>query len=664
MHAESAPAPSAPSEGLPDLTQVPPDERDRVWFNTYYQGDKVPQLTVRAVLMGGAIGMLMSVSNLYLTLKIGWAFGVAITACVLSYTIWNGLVSAGLAKTKMSILENNCMQSTASAAGYSTGGTLATAAGAMLLINHDAGRMDWFTLTCWVFLVAILGVFIAIPMKRQMINQEQLPFPSGIAAAETLKSLYAEGEAATKKASALIDALIFGGIYGLARSFGILPAEIPFVGDMLVKRLGPDGKPSETTVSLGSLQGLTFEPSVLLIAAGMIVGMKVSVSMMAGSILNYFILPNFIMALPDWQETLVGPTGETITKTFLGHYEIVRGESGSIDVVKITRWSLWLGTAMMVSSGLTSFGMSWRTVLRAFKNVGRKPNADDANMDAIEVPNSWMIMGLIPTSIGIVLLCWFSFHIAWWLGLVSIALSFVLALVASRATGETDTTPVGAMGKITQFTFALLAPKDITANLMTAGITAGAAGSSADLLTDLKSGYLLGANPKQQFIAQLSGVFFGTVSIIPAWYLLVPNEAALQKFNPPATNMWFAVAQALSNGIHVIPTSARYAIAIGALIGIILPLLESAFPKARPYLPSAMGLGLAFVVTFSNSLAFFIGAVIADRWAARDAKSAEDYIVPIASGAIAGESLAGVGYAAYSMVFVPLIAAIAAWFAS
>ena len=77
---------------------------------------------------------------------------------------------------------------------------------------------------------------------------------------------------------------------------------------------------------------------------------------------------------------------------------------------------------------------------------------------------------------------------------------YVLAIVACRATGETDTTPVGAMGKITQLTYGILAPANVVTNLMTASITAGAASSSADLLTDLKSGYLLGGNPRKQTV--------------------------------------------------------------------------------------------------------------------------------------------------------------------
>ncbi|MBM4366096.1 MAG: OPT/YSL family transporter [Deltaproteobacteria bacterium] len=612
---------------LPDLTKVAPEDRDRVWFEHYYQGDRAPQLTLRAVLMGGLLGGVMSVCNLYTTLKLGWAFGVAITACVLSYAIWNSFVASGIAKTKMSILENNCMQSTASAAGYSTGGTIATAAGAMLLITGDAERLGIVPLGIWVFFVAVLGVFLAIPMKRQMINQEQLPFPSGIAAAETLRSLYAEGQAAMVKARDLIDALIVGGFVGLGRSFAVIPESIAWGGGALNTARGPIG--------LGSL-GLSFEPSVLLIAAGAITGMRVCVSMMLGAVLNFVILVPFIAGLDDWSAP---------GKHFVGHYEAVLGEGGAIEFLKITRWSLWFGTAVLVSSGLTAFALSWKTILKAFTGARAGAGGNDAAMAAIEVPTSWMIIGLVPTTLGLMAVCWLAMGINPLLGFVSVVLSGALALVACRATGETDTTPIGAMGKITQFVYAVIAPADKTVNLMTAGITAGAAGSSADLLTDLKSGYLLGANPRQQFLAQFYGVFFGIVTVVPMWYVLVPNKEALEKFNSPATTMWYAVAEALSTGVGTIPESARWAIVVGALIGIAFPLLENLFPKARPYLPSTMGFGLAFVIPFANSLGFFLGALIASRWTGRDPKAYEEKIIPLASGAIAGESLASAGYA-------------------
>ena len=170
--------------------QGTPEEIERQWYEQVYckRGDRMPQLTWRAVLMGSVLGGFLSLTNLYIGLKAGWGFGVAITACILSYAIWTALHRARIARTPMTILENNCMQSTASSAGYSTGGTLISAFAAFILINNRSLPLP--TMLAWVFFLAVLGVTMAIPMKRQMINIEQLRFPSGIAAAETLRALH------------------------------------------------------------------------------------------------------------------------------------------------------------------------------------------------------------------------------------------------------------------------------------------------------------------------------------------------------------------------------------------------------------------------------------------------------------------------------------------
>jgi uncharacterized oligopeptide transporter (OPT) family protein len=139
-----------------------PEEMDRQWFEQCYRGDTQRQLTVRAVVMGGILGMFTAVSNLYTTLKIGWSFGVSITACVISFVVWNSICKVFSGVTRMSILENNCMQSTATAAGSSTGATLATALGALLLITGV--QEPWPVAAAFVLFTAALGVFLAIPM--------------------------------------------------------------------------------------------------------------------------------------------------------------------------------------------------------------------------------------------------------------------------------------------------------------------------------------------------------------------------------------------------------------------------------------------------------------------------------------------------------------------
>ena len=114
------------------------EEIERQWYEQVYRGhgDSMAQLTWRAVLMGSCLGAVLSLTNLYIGLKAGWGFGVAITASILSYAIWASLLKVGIARTPMTILENNCMQSTASSAGYSTGGTLISAFAAYIIVNH------------------------------------------------------------------------------------------------------------------------------------------------------------------------------------------------------------------------------------------------------------------------------------------------------------------------------------------------------------------------------------------------------------------------------------------------------------------------------------------------------------------------------------------------
>src|SRR5215471_10196748 len=158
-------APSAAAEPIHDQESLPfrgfrgtPEEIERQWYDEVYtgRGDRMAQLTWRAVLMGSALGGVLSLTNLYIGLKAGWGFGVAITACILSYAIWTALHRVGIARTPMTILENNCMQSTASSAGSSTGGTLISAFAAYMLINKTV--MSLPTLLAWVFFLAVLGV--------------------------------------------------------------------------------------------------------------------------------------------------------------------------------------------------------------------------------------------------------------------------------------------------------------------------------------------------------------------------------------------------------------------------------------------------------------------------------------------------------------------------
>ncbi|MFM9957560.1 MAG: OPT family oligopeptide transporter [Phycisphaerales bacterium] len=657
--------------GVPPLPEnATPEQKDLHWYKHVYQGDKMPQLTLRAVMMGGILGMLMAASNLYTTLAIGWAFGVAITACVMSFVIWNLFVkvSAG-GLSKMSILENNCMASTASAAGYSTGSTLATMFGALLLLREPGEGETWADIKSWeispiwavvLFTMAtgLMGVFLAIPLKRQMINHEGLRFPSGVAAAETLRSLYSESKDAMSKAYVLIAGIFFGAMVGILNTghgtLAFLDKAFDAVQSTLFNIRLPELVPA---AGFAKFHGVTppafgFESSVLLLAAGIITRMRACLSMFIGSALLYWFVGPWLLE----QDLGVTGTGwvqqgsdwvydkSAYDKNVVRNIELNAGGT----VLRFTVWSLWGGTAIMVFASLTAVAMQWKTIIRAFTGLKSEQAieqreeaiAETRAAAAVEVPGKWMLIGMIPIAIAMLFVQIVAFNISWWAGLIAIVMSFFLSLVACRATGETDTTPIGAMGKVMQLLFAVLHPGQIVPNLASAGIAANSASSSADLLTDLKSGYLLGANPRRQFLAQFFGVFFGTLAVVPVWFLMVPSREALEKFAAPGTRQWEAVARVLTKGIEFLPDSAKWAILIGACIGVAIPILEKLVPpKVRGYLPSAMGLGLSWVIPFSSAFGFFLGACIGWLWEKLHRSSSDKFSIATASGLIAGESL-------------------------
>jgi putative OPT family oligopeptide transporter len=618
-----------------DLTQVPVEQRDAVWLERVYRGDHAPQATFRAIVMGGLIGGVMSLSNLYIGLKTGWGLGVGITACILSYAIWQSLMKAGLAKSEMTILENNCMQSTATSAGVSTGGTMVSAIAAHLILTGK--HIPWSVLTAWTAFLALLGVSIAVPMKRQMINREQLKFPSGVAAAETLSSLYAAGGEAMQKARSLFYSLGIGAVVkwfveghaGLMAKLGA-PAwakaiAIPATWTLPLRIRGQ---------SAGAF-GLALPVDPIMMAAGAIVGLRTAASMAFGAVVLFGVIGPWLDA----------------HGVFVGMHELGAIKSAAVSSGNIRKWGLWTGSAMMVTAGLTSFAFQWRSLLNAAKSLGslfggRSSSAVDP-VAHVEVPTNWFLWGTLVSGTGCVVIMHSEWQVPVLLGVVAVLFAFVLSLVACRATGETDITPIGAMGKVTQLFYGVAMPQKMDANLMTAGVTAGAAGAAADLLTDLKSGYLLGANARKQTLAQASGILFGTAVIVPAWYLLIPDASKISgehaAFAAPAASVWASVAELLSKGLSSMHPTIQAGMVVGGLLGIAITVLEKLLPsRIARWIPSATGLGLAFVIDFPDSIAFLIGALVAWAYAKARPVEADRYVVPVSSGIIAGESLMGV----------------------
>lgn len=639
--------------------EIPPDQvqnmDEKEWYAKVYRGENVPQLTWRAVLLGSALGFLLAFTNLYVGLKAGWALGVVITAALVAYSLWNALLAAGFARTPMGVLEMNCMASTASSAGYATGGTMVSAIAALLMLsatpeNPEGEHIALLPLVLWTACLGFLGTLMAIPMKRNMVNQERLKFPTGTAAAVTLQSLYSAGRMAMRKAKVLFANAAFGALAPILIFLNLrkdaegvrsplLPDQsnlfnwLPSPGN---SRTGEATQPSDWTWYM--------DHDPVMLAAGGLMGLRVTLSMLLGGIILYY-------GLGEWglQESWVSPSGET--KYAITTPGTVWREAG-----------LWFGVSILVSSSLLLFALQWKTILRAFRGFGgtassgnEKDQEFEAKVAATEVPIDWFLWGVLIFGAAVVVLAEVYFEIPWYFGVLAVCLTFALSLVACRATGETDITPTGALGKIMQLTYGRLIPQNSTANLMTASITANAAGNSADLLSDLKSGYLLGANPRRQFLAQFMGVISGTFATVIGFRLLVPNAITLNgqwlengtylqpDFPAPAAVSWKAVAELFEFGLENMHPAHLQLIVAGLAVGCIIVAIERLAPKyVRASLPSATGVGMGMIFGFNFALSMILGAVAAEIWKRKDKTSADNYLVPAAAGIIAGVSLMGV----------------------
>jgi OPT family oligopeptide transporter len=344
--------------------------------------------------------------------------------------------------------------------------------------------------------------------------------------------------------------------------------------------------------------------------------------------------------------------GAILNYGFLAPEMVGRGIIPEVSYKAINAWALWTGASVLVSSGLLSFAFQWRSVAKSFKALtglfGKKAEEEKDPLADVEVPPTWFPLGFLVLGPVAVFLMAYLFQIPWWAGVIAMPLAVVMGVIASRVTGETDTTPTKALGPVTQLLYGGLLPGNLAANVMSANATGGVGLHSADLLTSLKTGWLLGANPRKQFIAQLFGVVAGAAVVVPAFNLLVPSADMLgtEEFPAPSSLVWAGVSKMLVNGVSSLHSSARVGALCGLALGVVLVLLERWAPKkAKTFIPSASGLGLAIVIPGASSIAFFIGAAIAEVLRRKASKLAEATVLPVSSGFIAGESLMGIAVA-------------------
>lgn len=580
-----------------------------------------PELTLRAILTGIVVGALLTPCNVYSGLKIGWTFNMSVAAGLIGFSLWSLMSRIGGA-SPYGLLENNINQTTASSAASIISAGLAAPIPALALLTGQT--LAYPVLVVWLIVVSCLGIVVAAGLRVQLLTRERLPFPAGIVTAETMQEIHG--------GSALAGARLR--LLGMAAA---VSAALKFaVTAFALGPLAPSWKSTISTPGGGTFQltaanlGIALDPSALMLGFGAISGMRIGLSVLLGAALAWGGLAPLALHY-GWAKA-----GSDADVTWFG---------------PLVEWLLWPGATLMVTVSMTSLVVSLvRLARRRQKGSGESESTEASS--SLGTPFQWA--ALLIVTIMCVAAQTMIFDIGWFVALLAVGMSYLLAIVAARVTGETSITPIGALGKITQLTFGAISPGQVSANLMTANVTGGAAGQCADLMQDLRTGQIIGATANLQIIAQVFGVLTGSFVAALAYLVLIPDPRAMlitPEWPAPAVATWKAVAEVMSVGLSAMPSGSIGAIAVAVAVGLALSLTEALSPeRVRRYVPSGSAIGLAFVIPAFNSISLFLGALIAAIVGWLWPQWAEKRVVILASGLIVGESLAGVLDAMSSIV--------------
>jgi putative OPT family oligopeptide transporter len=594
------------------------------------------ELTVRGLILGALITTVFTAANVYLGLKVGLTFASSIPAAVISMAILSAVKDS-------SILENNIVQTVASAAG-----TLS----AIIFVLPGLVIVGWWTgFPFWEsFLICVsggvLGVLFTIPLRRALVTTSDLPYPEGVAAAEVLKvgsGTRGETKDETGEAREGLVAVILGSVAsaGLAIITATRIAAAEFNGFI---RLGGNAS-----------TGYNIAWSLALLGAGHLVGLSVGMAMLVGQIISWVIAVPILtsMGTPDAGQSLAAYM-TTVWRTqvrFIGAgtiavaaiYTLARlakpvvgGLVSTLAASKAKRtgdetdrdlspqWILILTAGCLVIAGYLAFTFARSTILA--------PNA--ATLTIIAVPIVLLVGFLIAGVCG---------YMAGLIGASNSPISGVgiLSIVLVASTVTLAVTPSDQTR----------APLVAFALFVTAIIFACATISN-DNLQDLKTGQLVGASPMRQQIALIVGVGAGA-AVIPSVLNLLAKaygfagaaNVGVVAPNPlpaPQATLISALAQGVIGG-----RLDWKMIGIGAAVGVGLIILDSALGAMKKLRIPPLAVGIGIYLPMSATFAVIVGAIIS-HWYDKRARAmpnpdrSERLGTLVASGLIVGESLWGV----------------------
>ncbi|HEY5439917.1 MAG TPA: oligopeptide transporter, OPT family [Gemmatimonadaceae bacterium] len=597
---------------------------------------KPKELTIRGLILGALITTIFTAANVYLGLKVGLTFASSIPAAVISMAILSAVKDS-------SILENNIVQTVASAAG-----TLS----AIIFVLPGLVIVGWWTgFPFWQsFLIClsggVLGVLFTIPLRRALVTNSDLPYPEGVAAAEVLKvgsgtrgeTTDDTGESREGLVAVILGSVASGGL-AIITSTRVAAAEV--TGFF---RLG-------TMASSG--YNIAF--SLALLGAGHLVGLSVGMAMLVGLVIAWAIA---VPVLTSMQPAAAGVALAAHTTT-IWRTEVRFIGAGAIAVAAIYTLAT---LAKPVVGGL----ISTLAASRAAKV------ADDRDRD---LSPPWIIA---LTAACLVLAGWLAFSFARStvlapsaVTLTLIAVPFVLlggfliAAICGYMAGliGASNSPISGVGilSIVLCASAIIVavpptaatrPALVAFALFVTAIVFACATISNDNLQDLKTGQLVGASPMRQQIALIVGVVAGAAVIPFVLNLLAKaygfagaaNVGVLAPHPLPAPQA--TLISALAQGVIGGNLDWKM-IGIGALVGVGLILLDTTLGAMKKLRIPPLAVGIGIYLPMSATFAVVVGAVISHWYngrarSAANPERAERLGTLVASGLIVGESLWGV----------------------
>ncbi|MEO8030827.1 MAG: oligopeptide transporter, OPT family [Gemmatimonadota bacterium] len=496
-------------------------------FQPYIPASQSPaELTLRAIILGVGLGVIFSASSVYLALKIGLTVSASIPIAVLAVALFRTLGHS-------TILENNIVQTTGSAADSVASGIVFTLP-AILLMGYD---LTVIKVGIIALAGGILGVLMMIPLRKALIVKEhgKLIYPEGTACAEVLIA----GEKGGIQAKLLFQAFGLAFVYKFLLQGLRLWKEYPTF-------------PRDPSAALYKGGSITAEVSPELLGVGYIIGPRIAGYLFAGGCIAYLVL---IPAIKLFGEALTAPLYPSTSQLIS---QMSPGEVRSFYVY-------YIGAGAVASAGIMALIRSLPTIVSAFRSgfedlkdsVGEKISKLRTERDlpiAVTVIGSLalaLLLALLPSSlIGVNLLG----------ALLIVVFGFFFSVVSSRICGEigSSANPISGMTIAaligTTLIFLLIGWTGIdhrVGAISIAGVIAVATANAGNTSQDLKTGYLVGSTPRSQQIAIMCGTVASALAI--GWTLTLLNTAYTNIV--PETHPGVVLAASGTNDAHRTVTS-------------------------------------------------------------------------------------------------------------